>query len=90
MVLGPLALAGIHVRLYVAPAYRNPQYCLSATARTAERKPTLIDGSARKGFLRNLFDVAANRDAATVEYYKVGHQPRDSDLPTICKQEHYR
>ena len=85
MVLGPLALAGIHVRLYVAPAYRNPQYCLSATARTAERKPTPIDGSARKGFLRNLFDVAANRDAATVETYTVDDQTRDSDLPESCE-----
>ncbi len=80
MALGPFALADVRIRPDVAPPTdSNPEGCLPAarpTIRTGEGKRTQIDGSGRKRFIRNLFDVAANGDAATVENSGVGHPTR--------------
>jgi hypothetical protein len=71
----PFTVAGVRNRHSVAHIFTNPRRRLSAadpTIGTGERKRPQIDGSARKGFIRNLFDVVANGDAAAMEHHGVG------------------
>ena len=71
---GRFAVADVRTRLCVDPAHRNPHCCIPAarsTVGTGECKRHQSDGSRRKGFLRNLFDLVTNGDGG-VEYYGDG------------------
>jgi hypothetical protein len=80
IVLGPFPVVGVCIPLHFAPGTDGvPQCCLSAarpTIRTGERRQTQTDYSRRKGFIRDLFDVAAKGDGARIEDYVAKNKKR--------------
>src|ERR1039457_3310622 len=80
---GRVAVEGVRIRFHVAHTFYKPDRCIPvarSTTGTGQCKRPQSDRSGRKGFIRNLFDSAANGIAITVEHHGMGNQTRDSDV----------